>query len=57
MRDLLIALALALHPPAEPTVAECRAAFAHPRISRVALLDRCQWQAERCYVDSIGCDN
>lgn len=56
MRDLLLALALAIHPPAEPTIAECRAALAHPRISREALLNRCQWQAERCYVESIGCD-
>ena len=56
MRDLLLALALTFHPPAEPTVAQCRVALAHPRIVAQATLDRCQWAAERCYVDGIGCD-
>ena len=42
--------------PFEATVAQCRVALAHPRIVAQATLDRCQWAAERCYVDGIGCD-
>ena len=43
--------------PAPPTINECRALLADPSVPRDdPRLAACQWAAERCYVDGIGCD-